>query len=145
MTPPITLYQRHRLLDEVTQRPGQSTQQLAALISVNYKVAYRALRRHALAGLVYSISIGGMGVMQQSQPLVALRRGSNPGGYQRAFCPPQAQEARQCAKWHHRSRSLLPPLLATPERTAGNDAAPGGVPCLSHQPVTASVMSIRQR
>ncbi|CDI04137.1 hypothetical protein BN873_890043 [Candidatus Competibacter denitrificans Run_A_D11] len=66
MTPPITLYQRHRLLDEVTQRPGQSTQQLAALISVNYKVAYRALRRHALAGLVYSISIGGMGVMQQA-------------------------------------------------------------------------------
>jgi len=28
--------------------------------------AYRALRRHALAGLVYSTSIGGMGVMQQA-------------------------------------------------------------------------------
>ena len=66
MTPPITLYQRHRLLDEVTQRPGQSTKQLAALISVDHQVAYRALRRHALDGFVCSTSIGGMGVMQQA-------------------------------------------------------------------------------
>ena len=102
---------------------------MAALISVNYKVAYRALRRHALAGLVYSISIGGMGVMQQASRWWPCGVEATLEDISARFAPPEAQaEARQCAKWHHRSRSLLPPLLATTQGTAGNDAAPGGVP-----------------
>ncbi|MER2527350.1 MAG: hypothetical protein ABTR07_05425 [Candidatus Competibacter denitrificans] len=138
MNPPITLYQRHRLLDEVTQRPGQSTQQLAALISVDHRVAYRALRRHALAGLVYSISIGGMGVMQQACRWWPCGVEATLEDISARFAPPEAQEeARQCAKRYHRSRSLLPPLLETAQRTAGNNAAPGGVPCLIPPAVTA--------